>query len=186
MEKIKFLAYQKGTIPARTIPERYATKDTKKHKKGDKIPAKYVPAKDVEIAVELETVVADVTQPSKVLGSVFKELFDFMLTCKYTGAKVLTSQLPIMIRYNVGGEVVDTGSFMTYFQNRMKLINNDKGRKNYAKRVWSTTIYHTTERKPQEYLPATGELKPVALLEAPKPEDTRGGKKGKKAELQTA
>ena len=85
----------------------------------------------------------------KIAGTVCYELFEWAKIQKEFGAQGIDFSRPIMVRIEVDGEILDTGSGSTKFdrglQQKLKLQNTDKGRNRFAFRLKRLTEFMTRE-----------------------------------------
>lgn len=118
---------------------------------------------DVLTSVTLNTTVTDTTA-SKVCGTVLNELFEFVNLQKMIGGKGLKLNEPINLKFEIGGQVINTAKWDKSLQAKLKLQNNAEGRRNFARKFWAMFSY--TFRNIQEW--DIKELQNVLEVEADK------------------
>lgn len=87
----------------------------------------------------------------KMCGTILNELFRWVKFQKEIKAKGLKLNQPIFIRFEIAGKIFDTGRVKKQTQERLKLQNTDKGRRNYAKIFYATYEYATAPVHAIEY-----------------------------------
>lgn len=138
MTKLTFTVYQKGVLRS---------------------------GKDHEGAAELTANVDDTKQLSHILGGIFTEFFAFASTIKAVNSRLWALSLPVYLRFEYKGEIIDTASYHKAIASTFKYGNTPERRKAWAKKLWAAINYDIMQRIPAVYLPASGELQTTKLLE---------------------
>lgn len=102
---------------------------------------------------------------NKIAGTILNELFRWVSFQREIGAKALQLNLPILLRFNVGGMSIDTGHVKKEVQQVLKLQNTAAGRKRYALRFMNTINYAAAKVQMKDYAVLLQELSDAILAE---------------------